>query len=70
MLACGMADINKRKFECDVCDQTVGKKCFRVRHKKRINPIREVLRNADPATESGVSLEDWLFSRFINLDKK
>lgn len=58
-----MAYINKIKFECDVCDQTFGKKSFRVRHKKRINVIREFLRNADPATESfkgsGVSVEDW-----------
>ena len=60
---CEMADINKRMFECDVCDQAFSKKIVLVIHMKRIHPIREVPRNADPATESskesGDSLEDW-----------
>ena len=63
LLACGMADINKRKFECDVCDQAFSKKIVLVRHMKRIHPIPEVPRNADPATESSKEsvdpLEDW-----------
>ena len=58
-----MADINKRKFECDVCDQAFSKKIVFVRHMKRTHQIREVPRNADPAVESsnesGDSLEDW-----------
>ena len=44
LLAYGMADINKRKFECDVCDQTFSKKIVLVRHMKRIHSIREVPR--------------------------
>ena len=44
LLAYGMADINKRKFECDVCDQTFSKKIVLVRHMMRIHSIREVPR--------------------------
>lgn len=42
LLDCGMADINKRRFECDLCDQAFSKKIVLVRHMKRLHPEREV----------------------------
>lgn len=42
LLDCGMADINKRRFECDLCDQAFSKKIVLVRHTKRLHPDREM----------------------------
>lgn len=37
-----MADINKKRFECDLCDQAFSKKIVLVRHTKRLHPDREM----------------------------
>ena len=42
LLNCGMADIDKRKFECDYCDQAFSKKIVLIRHVKRLHPSQEM----------------------------
>ena len=42
LLNCGIADINKRKFECDHCDQAFSKKIVLIRHVKRLHPSQEM----------------------------
>ncbi|XP_056009367.1 zinc finger protein 407-like [Ostrea edulis] len=48
LLACGLADMNKRKFECDLCDQAFGKKVILTRHIKRVHPSVEKIKAAIP----------------------
>uniref|UniRef100_A0A8W8K9E7 C2H2-type domain-containing protein n=1 Tax=Magallana gigas TaxID=29159 RepID=A0A8W8K9E7_MAGGI len=37
LLACGLEDMSKRKFECEFCDQAFGKKTILTRHIKRVH---------------------------------
>ncbi|XP_061173585.1 uncharacterized protein LOC133182753 [Saccostrea echinata] len=41
LLACGMADINKRKFECEMCEQAFSKKTVLTRHMNRVHSWKE-----------------------------
>lgn len=51
LLNCGMADIEKRKFECDYCDQAFSKKIVLVRHMKRLHPSQETTNKNESSVE-------------------
>lgn len=38
LLKCGMADIQKRRFECNFCDHAFGRKIVLVKHMQRLHP--------------------------------
>ncbi|XP_061192297.1 uncharacterized protein LOC133200527 [Saccostrea echinata] len=65
LLACGMADNNRRKYECELCDQAFSKKIILTRHVKRlhkeqeISELQEKRQIRDSAVESLIE-EDWL----------
>lgn len=63
LLACGLEDMSKRKFECEFCDQAFGKKTILTRHIKRVHGddrVKTATKDQVQSTTKSVGEdEDW-----------
>lgn len=64
LLKCGMADIQKRRFECNFCDHAFGRKIVLVKHRERLHPGQDHCITPLESTEPEKSPQDaWKMKR-------